>query len=97
MAANHEPEQGKRRSAVHPSLQRAAMADAARCISRRSALRFWEEKCGVNGLGRRGLQNTAHGQTEDRSVTSNALRSSVPLNRLHALRQPDSGTSKVRL
>jgi len=73
------------------------MADAARCISHRSALRFWEEKCGVNGLGCRGLQNTTHGQTEDRSALLVTLRSSVPLSQPRALRQSDSGTSKVRL
>lgn len=71
--------------------------DVVRCIPHCSALRFWEEKCGVNGLGCRGLQNTMHGQTEDRSALLVTLRSSVPLSQLHAWRQPDSETSKVRL
>ena len=50
------------------------MADAARCISRRSALRFWEEKCGVNGLGCRGLHNWWSAEDEELFKQKTAVR-----------------------
>ena len=45
------------RSAWRQIMSQIKAKDVVRCIPHCSALRFWEEKCEVNGLGCRGLQN----------------------------------------